>query len=35
MIYSCHCTHCQRRSSGAFSIGMVVADEAFFVTGLS
>jgi hypothetical protein len=33
MVYTCHCTHCQRATGGAFSIGVVVADEAFFVAG--
>jgi hypothetical protein len=28
-IYACHCTDCQRITSSAFSIGVVVADAAF------
>ena len=32
-VYACHCTDCQRITSSAFSIGVVVADEAFGVTG--
>ncbi len=33
MVYTCHCTDCQRATSGAFSIGVVVADAALVVTG--
>ncbi len=32
-VYACHCTDCQRITSSAFSMGIVVADEAFRVTG--
>ena len=32
-IYACHCTDCQRATSGACSIGIVVPDEAFEATG--
>ena len=32
-VYACHCTDCQRITSSAFSIGVVVPDEAFGVTG--
>jgi hypothetical protein len=32
-VYVCHCTVCQRITSSAFSIGMVVADAALRVTG--
>ena len=28
-VYACHCMDCQRITSSAFSIGVVVADEAF------
>ena len=33
MVYACHCTDCQRITSSAFSIGVVVSDEAFRSTG--
>lgn len=33
LVYTCHCTHCQRATGSAFSIGVVVADAAFFMTG--
>ena len=32
-VYACHCTDCQRITSSAFSIGVVVPDEAFRTTG--
>jgi hypothetical protein len=32
MVYTCHCTDCQRLTSSAFSIAVVVAAEAFRVT---
>ena len=32
-VYACHCTDCQRITSSAFSIGVVVPDEAFRLTG--
>lgn len=31
-VYACHCTDCQRITSSAFSIGVVVSDAAFRVT---
>ncbi len=31
-VYACHCTHCQRITSSAFSIGVVVPDAAFRLT---
>ena len=31
--YTCHCTHCQRLTSSAFSTAIVVAAEAFRLTG--
>jgi hypothetical protein len=31
--YTCHCTHCQRLTSSAFSMAVVVAAEAFHYTG--
>ncbi len=33
LIYTCHCTDCQRLTSSAFSMAIVVADEAFRLTG--
>lgn len=33
MVYACHCTDCQRITSSAFSLGMVIAEEGFCVTG--
>ncbi len=32
MVYTCHCTDCQRLTSSAFSIAVVAAAEAFRVT---
>ncbi len=32
-VYTCHCTDCQRVTTSAFSIGMVVAADAFRPTG--
>ncbi len=32
-VYACHCTDCQRITSSAFSIGVVVPDQAFRATG--
>lgn len=32
-VYACHCTDCQRITSSAFSIGVVVPEEAFRSTG--
>jgi hypothetical protein len=34
MIYTCHCTDCQRFTGSAFSIGMVVDVQAFHLTGV-
>ena len=33
-VYTCHCTDCQRITSSAFSIGVVVPDDAFRLTGM-
>jgi hypothetical protein len=33
MVYACHCTDCQRITTSAFSIGVVISDEAFRSTG--
>lgn len=32
-VYACHCTDCQRITGSAFSLGVVVAAEAFRATG--
>ena len=32
-VYTCHCTDCQRLTSSAFSIGVVVAETAFHRSG--
>jgi hypothetical protein len=32
-VYACHCTDCQRITSSAFSIGVIVPDAAFQATG--
>jgi hypothetical protein len=32
LIYTCHCTDCQRMTSSAFSMAVVVADGAFRLT---
>ncbi len=32
LIYTCHCTECQRLTSSAFSMAIVVADQAFRLT---
>jgi len=32
-VYACHCTDCQRITSSAFSIGVVIQDAAFRLTG--
>jgi hypothetical protein len=32
LTYTCHCTDCQRMTSSAFSMAVVVADEAFRLT---
>ena len=34
LVYTCHCTDCQRLTSSAFSLGMVVAEEAFQLGGV-
>jgi hypothetical protein len=33
LVYTCHCTDCQRLTSSAFSMGIVVAEQAFRLTG--
>ena len=32
LVYSCHCTDCQKMTSSAFSMGLVIADRAFRLT---
>ena len=32
LVYTCHCTDCQRMTSSAFSMGLVIADRAFGLT---
>ena len=34
LVYTCHCTDCQRLTSSAFSIGIVVSDRAFRLIGV-
>jgi hypothetical protein len=34
MIYTCHCANCQRFTSSAFSIGMIVDEQVFHLTGI-
>ena len=34
LVYTCHCTDCQRLTSSAFSLGLVVSDNAFRLTGV-
>src|SRR5271166_5505593 len=29
LVYTCHCADCQRMTSSAFSMGLVIADRAF------
>ena len=33
-IYTCHCTACQRLTSSAFSMGLIVAETAFRLSGV-
>jgi hypothetical protein len=33
-VYTCHCTDCQRLTSSAFSLGLVVAETAFQRSGI-
>jgi hypothetical protein len=33
-VYTCHCTDCQRLTSSAFSMGLVVAERAFRTSGV-
>jgi hypothetical protein len=33
LVYTCHCTDCQGMISSAFSMGLVIADRAFRLTG--
>jgi hypothetical protein len=34
LVYTCHCVDCQRLTSSAFSMGIVVPDRAFRLTGV-
>ena len=34
LVYTCHCTDCQRLTSSAFSLGIVVAESAFRLSGI-
>jgi hypothetical protein len=33
-VYTCHCTACQRLTSSAFSMGLVVTETAFRLSGV-
>jgi hypothetical protein len=35
LVYTCHCTDCQRLTSSAFSIGIVVAETALSLSGMT
>jgi hypothetical protein len=35
LVYTCHCTECQRLTSSAFSMGVVVPEPAFRLSGSS
>jgi hypothetical protein len=34
LVYTCHCTECQRLTGSAFSMGIVVPERAFRLTGV-
>jgi hypothetical protein len=34
LVYTCHCLDCQRLTSSAFSLGIVVPEKGFHLTGL-
>jgi hypothetical protein len=34
LVYTCHCTACQRLTSSAFSLGLVVSEKAFKMSGI-
>src|SRR4249920_2067160 len=34
LVYTCHCTDCQRLTSSAFSMGIVLAETAFRLGGI-
>ena len=34
LVYTCHCNACQRLTSSAFSLGLVVAEKAFKMSGI-
>ena len=33
-VYTCHCTACQRQTGSAYSMAVLVADQAFRLTGI-
>ena len=33
LVYTCHCTDCQRLTGSAFSMGLVTTTEAFSLSG--
>jgi hypothetical protein len=33
LVYTCHCTECQRQTGSAFSMGVVIETEAFILSG--
>lgn len=35
LVYTCHCTDCQRLTGSAFSMGVVVAERAFRLQGIA
>jgi hypothetical protein len=35
LIYACHCRDCQRLTSSAFSMGVVVAEAGFKLSGVN
>ena len=34
LVYTCHCTDCQRLTSSAFSIGIVIPEKGFRLSGI-
>src|SRR5437868_9629295 len=35
LVYTCHCTDCQRLTGTAFSMGVIVAERALRLTGIA
>jgi hypothetical protein len=33
LVYTCHCTECQRQTGSAFSMGVIIETEAFILSG--